>query len=88
VEVSAKQLDGEMVFRVRDSGIGVAPEHLPHLFERFYRTDKARTRAAGGSGIGLTLSRALVEAMGGRIWVESPGPGQGSTFSFTLPLAR
>ena len=88
VEVFAKQLDCEMVFRVRDSGIGVAPEHLPHLFERFYRTDKARTRAAGGSGIGLTLSRALVEAMGGRIWAESPGPGQGSTFSFTLPLAR
>jgi signal transduction histidine kinase len=88
VEVSAKQLKGEVVFRVRDTGIGVAPEHLPHLFERFYRTDKARTRAAGGSGIGLTIARALVEAMGGRIWAESPGVGQGSTFSFTLPLVR
>jgi two-component system sensor histidine kinase BaeS len=88
VEVSANQLEGEMVFRVRDTGIGVAPEHLPHLFERFYRTDKARTRAAGGSGIGLTIAQALVEAMGGRIWAESRGAGQGSTFSFTLPLAR
>lgn len=88
VEVTASQLEGEIVFRVRDTGIGVAPEHLPNLFERFYRVDKARTRAAGGSGIGLTIARALVEAMGGRIWAESPGAGQGSTFSFTLPLAR
>ena len=76
-----------MVFRVRDTGIGIAPEHLPHLFERFYRADKSRARAAGGSGIGLTIAQALVEAMGGRIWAESPGLDQGATFSFTLPLA-
>ncbi len=88
VEVSVEHRDGEIVFRVRDTGIGVAPEHLPHLFERFYRSDGARSRAAGGSGIGLTIAKALVEAMGGRIWAESPGPGQGSTFSFTLPAAR
>jgi len=88
VEVSVEHPNGEVIFRVRDTGIGVAPEHLPHLFERFYRTDRARSRAAGGSGIGLTIAKALVEAMGGRIWAESPGPGQGSTFSFTLPIAR
>ncbi len=88
VDVSVEHRDGEVVFRVMDTGIGVAAENLPHLFERFYRTDKARTRAAGGSGIGLTIAQALVEAMGGRIWAESPGAGQGSTFSFTLPLAR
>ena len=75
------------MFRVADTGIGISPEHLPHLFERFYRVDKARTRAAGGSGIGLTIVQALVQAMGGRVWAESPGPGKGSTFSFTLPIA-
>jgi signal transduction histidine kinase len=87
VEVSARHQDGMMLFQVRDTGIGIAAEHLPHLFERFYRTDRARTREAGGSGIGLTIARSLVEAMGGQIWAESPGPGQGATFSFTLPLA-
>jgi len=88
VELFAERQESQIVFRVRDTGIGVAPENLPHLFERFYRTDRARTRAAGGYGVGLTIARALVEAMGGRIWAESPGPGHGSTFSFTLPLAR
>jgi len=70
-----------------DTGIGISPEHLPHIFERFYRVDKSRSRAGGGSGIGLTIARHLVEAHGGRIWVESAGAGQGSTFAFTLPLA-
>jgi signal transduction histidine kinase len=77
-----------VVFRVTDSGIGIAPEHLPHLFERFYRVDKSRSRALGGSGIGLTISRALAEAMGGQLTAESPGPGQGSTFTLSLPGAR
>lgn len=79
---------GEVLFEVSDTGVGVAAEHLPHLFDRFYRVDKSRSRAAGGSGIGLTIARALVEAQGGRIWASSPGPGRGSTFSFTLPIAR
>lgn len=78
----------EVLFAVSDTGIGVASEDLPHLFDRFYRVDKSRSRAAGGSGIGLTIARAIVEAQGGRIWVESPGPGQGSAFSFTLPAAH
>jgi signal transduction histidine kinase len=72
---------------VQDTGIGVAAEHLPHLFERFYRVDKSRSRAGGGSGIGLTIARHLIEAQGGRLRAESPGIGQGSTFTFTLPLA-
>jgi len=72
---------------VQDTGIGVAAEHLPHLFERFYRVDKSRSRAGGGSGIGLTIARHLIEAQGGRLWADSPGIGKGSTFTFTLPLA-
>lgn len=87
VEVSVESYGDELLFRVGDTGIGIAPEHLPHLFERFYRVDKARSRAAGGSGIGLTIAGSLVEVMGGRIWAESPGPGEGATFSFTLPIA-
>ncbi len=81
-------MEEQLLFRVADTGVGIAPEHLPHLFERFFRVDKSRSRAAGGSGIGLTISKALVEAMGGRIWAESAGVGNGSAFSFTLPVAR
>ena len=78
---------GELAVAVQDSGIGIAPEHLPHVFERFYRVDKSRSRAGGGSGIGLTITRHLVEAHGGRIWASSAGPNQGSTFTLTLPLS-
>jgi histidine kinase len=75
-----------LLMTVTDTGIGIPAEHLPHIFERFYRVDKSRSRAGGGSGIGLTIAKHLVEAHGGRIWAESAGAGQGSTFSFTLPL--
>ena len=78
----------ELMVAVQDSGVGLAPDHLPHIFERFYRVDKSRSRASGGSGIGLTIARHLIEAHGGRIWASSPGLTGGSTFSFTLPLAR
>ena len=74
-----------MLFQVADTGIGIGAEHIPHLFERFFRVDPTGSRRGGGSGIGLPVARALVEALGGRIWAESPGPGRGSTFSFTLP---
>jgi histidine kinase len=79
-------LDGHFVmFSVQDTGIGLAPENLDHVFERFYRVDKSRSRAGGGSGVGLTIAKHLVEAQGGRIRAASAGLGQGSTFSFTLP---
>ena len=74
----------DCIVAIQDTGIGVAPEHLPHLFERFYRVDKSRSRAGGGSGIGLTIAKHLIEAHGGRIWITSPGTDQGSTISFAL----
>ena len=78
---------GWVELRVSDTGEGIAAEHLPHVFERFYRADPARGRRRGGSGIGLTISRALVEAHGGGISVTSAGPGQGATFTVRLPVA-
>ncbi len=72
-----------MRIAVVDDGIGIPPEHLEHIFERFYRVDKSRSRAAGGSGIGLTIAKRLIEAHGGRIAVEST-PGHGSRFTVTL----
>jgi signal transduction histidine kinase len=70
---------------VRDTGAGIAAEDLPYVFERFYRADKSRSRATGGAGLGLAIARSLVEAHGGRIWVEST-EGEGCTFTLTLPL--
>lgn len=87
VVISASALGGEVKFAVTDSGEGIAAEHLPHVFTRFYRVDKSRSRAAGGSGIGLTIARHLVEAHGGLIRAESAGLGRGAIFSFTLPVA-
>jgi signal transduction histidine kinase len=72
---------------VTDTGAGIPAEHLPHLFERFYRVDAARDRAHGGSGIGLTIAKALTEAHGGRISVTSAGAGTGTTFTILLPVA-
>lgn len=78
--------DNHMVrFSVYDNGIGLDAADLDRVFQRFYRVDKSRARRSGGSGIGLTIARYIVEAHGGRIWAESAGPGQGSTFIFTLP---
>lgn len=79
--------DREILLSVADTGIGITPEQLPHIFERFYRADKSRSRAGGGSGVGLTIARHLVTAHGGRIWASSQGTGCGSTLTFTLPIA-
>ncbi|GAB4401143.1 MAG: ATP-binding protein [Anaerolineales bacterium] len=89
VLVSALQRGNEIHISVKDTGIGIPQEHLANIFTRFYRVDKSRSRnAGGGSGIGLTIARHIVEAHGGRIWVESKGEGQGSTFTFSLKAAE
>ena len=86
VSLSARR-QGDMVeLTVQDTGIGISANDLPHVFERFYRSDHSRSRAGGGSGIGLTIAKHLVEAQGGSIWAQSAGPGRGSTFTFTLPV--
>jgi histidine kinase len=88
--------DGSITIRVRcesthvqvvveDTGIGIPAEALPYLFERFYRVDPSRSRASGGSGIGLTIARHLARAMGGEITAASPGIGKGSVFTLILP---
>jgi len=76
---------GSVELSVADTGDGIAAEHLPHVFERFYRVDAARDRAHGGSGIGLSIAKALAEAHGGRLTVTSAGAGQGSIFRVLLP---
>lgn len=72
---------------VKDTGIGIPKEHVPRLFERFYRVDKARSRELGGTGLGLAIVKHLVQAHGGSVWVESE-PGAGSTFWFSLPFEQ
>jgi signal transduction histidine kinase len=76
----------QLAFEVEDTGAGIAAEDLPYVFDRFYRTDKARTRELGGSGLGLAIVQRLIEAQGGRVEVEST-PGVGSTFRVILPIA-
>lgn len=88
VTLHAVPAGGGVSIEVRDTGVGIAPEHLDQVFERFYRVDTARDRAHGGSGIGLAISRALVQAHGGRISAHSAGPGLGATFQVWLPAAR
>ena len=86
VTFAAKGINKRVEFTVRDTGIGIAPENLSHVFERFYRVDRSRVRRGntGGSGIGLTIVKRLVEAQKGDIWIESE-PGKGTTVHFTLP---
>ena len=85
VTVTGEAKDGELIVRVTDQGIGVPEDAMPHLFERFYRARD--TAMVGGSGLGLYVSRQIIEAHGGHIWAESKA-GQGSTFSFALPLGQ
>ena len=85
VTVRTRGAPGRVEIAVCDAGTGIAPEHLPHVFERFYRAEPARDRDHGGSGIGLAIVHAIVTAHGGQVTAESPGPGRGATFTITLP---
>jgi signal transduction histidine kinase len=87
IAITAKPGDGTVRLAVTDRGPGLAVDQLEAVFERFYRIDPARSRAAGGSGIGLAIVRAIAEAMGGRAWAESAGPGTGATFLLEVPAA-
>jgi signal transduction histidine kinase len=86
VTVSAHRQNGSVEVQVADTGVGIPQEHLPRLFERFYRADPARSREDGGTGIGLAIARSVVEAHGGHISAVSE-PGKGSVFTFDLPVA-
>lgn len=86
VTISTKLDENEIQLLIQDTGIGIDAEDLPYLFDRFYRVDKSRSRAGGGSGIGLTIAKYLIKVHDGRIWASSEGLNRGSTFGFTLPL--
>ncbi len=87
VIVEPGERDNEVRFRVRDTGIGLAPEDQARIFHEFEQADASPTRKFGGTGLGLAISRRIVERMDGRIAVES-APGRGATFTVTLPLRR
>jgi len=87
IAVATSTSEGRATISVEDEGPGLAHDQLEAVFERFYRVDAARSRASGGSGIGLAIVRALAGAMGGRAWAESRGPGTGTTFVLELPAA-
>lgn len=84
VRVSSRHTTGEAIVVVEDNGMGIAAEDLPNIFKRFYRADKARSRASGNSGLGLAICKAIVDAHGGQLTVTSK-PGEGTTFTLTLP---
>jgi two-component system, OmpR family, sensor histidine kinase BaeS len=87
VEIGAATRGGSVEMWVSDTGEGIPPQHLERIFERFHRVDPARARSSGGSGIGLTIARAIVAAHGGRMWAESGGRARGAQFTLALPLA-
>lgn len=86
IRITARALDSQVEVSVHDTGVGIAPEHLPYVFERFYRADRSRARTTGGAGLGLSIVKQLVEAQGGKVGIASQ-VGQGTTVSFTSPIA-
>jgi two-component system, OmpR family, sensor histidine kinase BaeS len=87
IDIRAYSKDAMLHTQIRDTGVGIDASDLPHIFERFYQANHSRNGATGGSGLGLSIVKAIIMAHGGTIWAESQ-PGQGTTVIFTLPLAR
>jgi signal transduction histidine kinase len=87
ISVSLVKKEENALVAISDTGIGIPPEHLPHIFERFYRVDKARSRAEGGVGLGLAIAKYIAESHGGKIELESQ-VGKGTTFTITIPLKK
>jgi two-component system OmpR family sensor kinase/two-component system sensor histidine kinase BaeS len=87
VKISAALQGDSAVFSIRDTGIGIAPEDIANVFERFYRSEQSRHRTGGGAGLGLAIAKGIVEAHGGRLWVESK-VNEGSIFSFSVPVYK
>ncbi len=85
IEIAAETRDKEVKISVKDNGLGIPENDVPHVFDRFYRVDSSRSRETGGSGLGLTIAKEIVEAHGGTIEVNS-SEGEGTEFTFTLPL--
>jgi signal transduction histidine kinase len=88
VRVSARAVDGDAELRVTDSGIGISPAFLPHVFDKFRQADASFTRTYGGLGLGLAIARHLIELHGGTVEAQSEGEGKGATFIMRLPLDR
>ena len=89
ITLSLAQVDDQAQIVIQDTGNGIPAEHLPHIFDRFYRIDRSRSRATGGAGLGLAIVKAIVEAHDGKIKVTSEGTaGLGAAFTVTLPLAQ
>lgn len=86
ITISLEEQGDQVIILVSDTGTGIAPQHLPHVFDRFYRVDPDRNRQTGGSGLGLAITQALVQAHGGEIQADSPGKGLGSTFTIAFPV--
>jgi signal transduction histidine kinase len=84
LDIVLSETPDEAVVRIRDNGAGIAPEALPHVFDRFYRADQSRSGSGGGSGLGLAIVKQIVEEHGGRVWAES-AVGEGTSILYTLP---
>ena len=87
IHILARDIGTEVQVEVTDTGEGIPQEELSRIFDKFYRTEQSRSRDSGGTGLGLSIAKAIVEAHGGRLWVES-ALGKGSTFGFALPKTR
>ena len=87
ISITIENSDSWVVCAISDKGVGISSDHLPFIFERFYRADPARDRGTGGSGLGLAIARSLINAQGGEIWAKSQ-EGQGTIIAFQLPSKK